>query len=342
LPIRSRFLALLVLAAAAAASCRKPPGEPVFVITSESYTQGSDTLASPPPETLALVPPETLSLPPETLSAGAPRIPDVQILALSISGSLYSSLEALGCQTPDVIAAHLVRCLWWRMNPWRDICAGDSIIVLYADSMQGMENRTVALRYIPVPGSSVDPFSVYVFKRTGDNFPSHYYGDGTEVAELLNTLPVSTFEEITGIYGEPRGDHTHSGIDFKAPEGTPVRTARGGVVVRTDWNYSYNGHCVEIDMGGGYAEIFLHLNSIATGVSSGASLSAGALVGEVGNTGRSYSAHLHYQINDENDYPIDPLLFFATHHRSLEGADLASFRVFRDRCDGMMNEGRTP
>jgi hypothetical protein len=343
LPTRLIKLVFLGIVAASVSSCRKPPGEPVFVITPESYTQRSDSTVGTGPETLSVIAPETLSLPPESLIADTvPQIPDVSLMAFSIRGSLYESIEAGGYPDPDVIAAHLVRCMWWRMNPWRDACAGDSLVALYAESSQGIENRTVALRYIPVGGSSVEPFSVYLFRRTGDNFPSYYYGDGTEVAELLNTLPVSTFEEITGIYGEPRSDHSHGGIDFKAPEGTPVRTARGGVVSRTDWNYEYNGHCVEIEMGSGYSEVFLHLSSIASGVSPGATLQAGALVGQVGSTGRSYSAHLHYQINDENDYPIDPLLFFGSHRRSLEGADLTEFRAFRDRCDEMMNKGAEP
>lgn len=338
--IRSISLALPVLVAAAAVSCRKPPGEPVFVITPESYFLPADTSVAVTPETLAVIQPETLAIQPETLAVDTgPPVPDVHLLAFEVRGSLYASLEAVGCEAPDVVAAHLVRCLWWRMDPWRDMCAGDSIIVLYADSSQGLENRTVALRYIPIPGSAVGAFSIYLFRKTGDNFPSYYYGDGTEVAELLNILPLSTFEEITGIYGEPRGDHTHSGMDFKAPEGTPVRTARGGQVERVDWNYEYNGHCVEIDMGSGYSEIFLHLSTIAPGIAPGASLAAGALVGEVGNTGRSYAAHLHYQINDENGYPIDPLLFYGSHRRSLDGGDLSAFRAFRDGCEEMMRGG---
>jgi len=334
---------LVLLLTAVVSSCRKPPGEPVFVITPgvPPSPAGLESTASPS-ETIAVEQPETLQLPPAVTpsdTATAPAVPGVRVISLSIHGSLYASLEAHGCDRPDVISAHLVRCLWWRMNPWRDICAGDSLVFLYADSSEGIENQTVALHYIPVSGSAVQPFSVYLFRKTGDNYPSYFYSDGTEIAELLNTMPISTFEEITGVYSEPRGDHVHGGIDFKAPEGTPVRTARGGVVSRTDWNFDNNGHCVEIAMGGGYSEIFLHLSSIAPGVAPGASIAAGAPVGAVGSTGHSYAPHLHYQINDENGYPIDPVLFFGTHQRVLDGADLTAFRAFRDRCDGMMSAG---
>ncbi len=331
------FLPVLVLSLVV---CRRQPGEPVFVITSDSYSVRGDSAAVIAPETIAVMIPDTLATP-DTVSADTLEsvLPGATVYAFRIHGSLYSSAEAAGVEDPDVFSAHVVRCLWWRLDPWTDICAGDSICVLYADSQGEIENRTIALYFSPAGGQPSGSFGVYQFRKSGDHYPSYFYSDGTEIAELLNTLPVSTFEEITGIYGEPRGDHEHAGIDFKAPEGTPVRTARGGSVVRTNWNSAYNGNCLEISMGGGYGEIFLHLRELAPQVSVGAQLQAGAVIGSVGNTGRSYSAHLHYQINDENGYPIDPILFFGTSHRSLDGADLRGFRAFVDLCNRAMAGG---
>lgn len=330
-----------MLSVSAVCGCRRQPGEPVFVI---GGSRPADTCAVvTAPETLHVAIPDTISLdtlPADTVESVPPDLADVRLTAFEVRGSLYESLSrALPDDAPDVLAAHLVRCLWWDIDPWNDMCAGDSLIVLFGDGSRGIENRTVAVRYVPVSGSASSGFSVYLFLRAGDNYPSYWHADGSEAALMLNTMPISTFEEITGIYGEPRGDHQHAGQDFKAPEGTPVRTARGGTVARLDWNTSYNGRCIEIEMGGGYSEIFLHLSTISAGVVPGAFLAAGTVVGAVGNTGRSYSAHLHYQINDESDRPIDPRLFFGTHRRQLEGADLQAFRAFCGRCDAMMSGG---
>jgi murein DD-endopeptidase MepM/ murein hydrolase activator NlpD len=155
---------------------------------------------------------------------------------------------------------------------------------------------------------------------------------------LLDRIPVPTFEEVTGIYGEPREGHTHAGVDFKAPEGTPVRTVMGGTVTRINWNTAYNGYCVEIDMGN-YSEIFLHLQLVSPGVVPGITVGPGDRIGAVGNTGRSYSPHLHYQINDSDGNAIDPYLYYGSHNRWLGGTDQEEYRLFRERCDALLDRG---
>lgn len=340
--IPARRISLLpLLLAVASVSCR-PRGEPDMTIDYEGGQALSDTVAATPGDSVGPVVGD--SLPADTASVDTipaveplPELAGAGVLALEIRGSLYETLvEACPDGDPEVLSAHIVRCLWWDVDPWRDICAGDSIHVVFRDSGAGLENRTVALRFRPVPGSTVQPFALYLFRRSGDSYPSYWHPDGTEAVRLPNSMPVSTFEEITGIFGEPRGDHQHGGLDFKAPEGTPVRTIHGGVVIRADWNTTYNGRCLEIGMGAGYSEVFLHLQGIADGLSPGASVAAGSLVGWVGNTGRSYSAHLHYQINDENGYPIDPLVFYGSHRRTLSGTDMERFAVLRAACDSLM------
>lgn len=261
-------------------------------------------------------------------------------LAIEINGSLYSSIGEVCEEDPDILAAHCSRIMWWEINPQRDLIAGDSIyLVCYKQNVRtDMENRVIALRYVPVRSTSNNMFTAYSFLREGDNFPSYYYQDGREVNELLNQMPLSTFEEITGIYGEIRGSSIHEGVDFKAPQGTPVKTIRGGTVTRIDWNTDYNGHCVEINIGAGYSEIFIHLYEIEDNIYPGAVISAGAVIGSVGNTGRSYNAHLHYQINDNNTgYSIDPYLFLGSYRRQLSEEDMIRFLDHVRLYDSFLN-----
>ena len=297
--------------------------EEVVVIT------GTDTLALPDSTV-------TLITDTSTVDGTLPFEPDPaecdwNRIALQINGSIYASLRNR-IDEPDILGAHIVRCMWWNCNPWHGMNAGDSLYVLTGET--GRENQVVALRYVPREGTSNRPFSVYSFRMTGDNYPSHFYSDGIEVMKLLNYMPVTTFEEMTGPYGEPRGNHYHSGVDYKAPEGTPVRTCRGGLVTRLNWNHDYNGNCIEIGIGSGYSEIFLHLQYVAEGIYEGAVLEKGDIIGYVGSTGITSTApHIHYQINDENGNPIDPYLFYSSHRRSLPEEDLTEFNSFRDRCD---------
>lgn len=336
-------------------------GDLVAVVSDSAARQTTDSTITLPLDTVSadslLLPPDTLllqdSLPTDSLVmpedslltdttevdglAPTPECP-WNVAAVEVNGSIYSSVQGL-CDEPDILAAHVVRCMWWNTDPWRGMNAGDSLHLVFGDQgVEGRENRIVALRYTPRAGTVNTAFSVYTFLRTGDNYASHYYADGTEMMKLLDVMPITTFEEMTGPCGEPRGGHDHAGVDFKAPEGTPVRTCRGGTVSRVNWNPEYNGNCVEINIGGGYSEIFLHLQALADGLAEGVVLSAGDQVGFVGTTGRtSTSPHLHYQLNDESGNPIDPYIFYGSHRRSLSGADLAAFQERRDQCDIWMD-----
>ncbi len=290
--------------------------------------------------TAVIIPDSTSLLPDSALADSLPEIvPELpaglKLLAVEIRGSLYGSLQGAEGIASDVLGAHCVRYLWWDLNPWTGLIAGDSLRILYTTQPGSRENTVTALRYIPLAGSANSAFSVYVFHKTGDNYPSAWYSNGTEVVRLLNRMPLSTFEEVTGIFGEVRGSGTHHGVDFKAPTGVPVRTTLGGRVNRMDWNPEYNGRCVEIDFCG-YREVFLHLDEVSEGISTGRTVEQGAQIGTVGNTGRSYASHLHYQINDPNDNPVDPYIYLGSRRRSLEGDELLRFQTVRDSLDTLL------
>lgn len=312
---------------------------PDTVVLAEADSIPEDTLAA---DSLQILP-DSSFLPEDTIGADtleervSPETDTWQLARLEIRSSLYQTLAVLPEVNPDILGAHCVRNLVWEMNPWNGFITGDSLIILYDTSPADRENMVMAFEYVPVTGSSNHSFSGFVFTRTGDNWPSVWKPDGTELIKLLDRLPVRTFEEITSVYGEPRGDHTHAGIDFKAPEGTPVFTVTGGSVVRTDWNTQYNGRCVEIDFGG-YSEIFLHLKDISSSIVPGASVEPGDQIGTVGNTGVSTAPHLHYQINGPDGYSIDPYLYFSSHRRVLGEEDMEVFSVHVEACLERMGE----
>ncbi|NOQ21297.1 MAG: peptidoglycan DD-metalloendopeptidase family protein [Candidatus Aegiribacteria sp.] len=345
-PSSALTVLILFLTVSFVISCAGEPEDGEIVIRAEDIVPGdsiltADTLS--PADTVVFSEPDTLSKPDSavTLIPDFPALdstvavePDEcpwERIALEINGSIYASLRNR-VDAPDILGAHIVRCMWWDTDPWNGMNAGDSLYVLSGET--GRENQVIALKYVPREGTSNMSFSVYSFRMTGDNYPSHYYSDGIELMKLLNYMPITTFEEMTGPCGEPRGNHSHSGVDYKAPEGTPVRTCRGGSVTRLNWNQDYNGNCVEIEIGSGYSEIFLHLQGVAERIHEGSILEKGDIVGYVGSTGVTSTApHIHYQINDENGNPIDPYLFYSSYRRRLSPEDMAEFSAFRDRCD---------
>ncbi|MDQ6963412.1 MAG: M23 family metallopeptidase [Mariprofundales bacterium] len=93
------------------------------------------------------------------------------------------------------------------------------------------------------------------------------------------------------VNGEPRSPH--SGIDIAAAAGTEVHLPAAGVVLLTAAMY-LNGNSVVVGHGDGLVEIFSHLRTIA--VRQGEHLMAGAVIGEVGATGRATGPHLHWGV----------------------------------------------
>ncbi|MET1410749.1 M23 family metallopeptidase [Roseibium sp. HPY-6] len=94
----------------------------------------------------------------------------------------------------------------------------------------------------------------------------------------------------------------HTGIDFKAPYGARVYSTAPGTVLRAKWAGGY-GKMVEIKHANGFVTRYAHLSRMQ--VAEGDHVLAGDLIGNVGSTGRSTGAHLHYEIR-RNDKPHDP------------------------------------
>lgn len=97
----------------------------------------------------------------------------------------------------------------------------------------------------------------------------------------------------------------HAGIDFKGPRGAPIFAAANGVVSYAGIRQGY-GNCVEISHGNGLMTRYAHMSRIGSAV--GQKVSAGEVIGAIGNTGRSTGPHLHFEVRI-NDRPVNPRPF---------------------------------
>ncbi len=97
----------------------------------------------------------------------------------------------------------------------------------------------------------------------------------------------------------------HTGLDFRAATGDPVRATANGKVVSAGWAGGY-GRMVEIDHGNGLSTRYGHLSEI--GVKVGDQIRIGQVIGAVGSTGRSTGPHLHYETRIDGD-AVDPQKF---------------------------------
>lgn len=102
-----------------------------------------------------------------------------------------------------------------------------------------------------------------------------------------------------------RGWSMHTGVDYAAPIGTPIRATAEGVVTFSGVQRGY-GRIVTIKHAFGYETRYAHLSQSLVKV--GDRVKRGDLIAKMGNTGRSTGSHLHYEIRVDSD-PINPSKF---------------------------------
>ena len=105
---------------------------------------------------------------------------------------------------------------------------------------------------------------------------------------------------ITGVYGSQRilngkPRRPHYGIDFHAPEGTPVRAMMDGEVTLVEKDMYFTGGTLIFDHGHGISTLFMHMKDI--NVKLGQKVKKGEIVGTLGQSGRATGPHLDIRLN---------------------------------------------
>ena len=124
---------------------------------------------------------------------------------------------------------------------------------------------------------------------------------------IANPSPGHSISSTFGVRKDPLlgTPAMHSGMDFRAPQGSDAHVTAAGTVISAGWNGGY-GRMVEVQHEGGFTTRYGHLSKIL--VKEGQKLSAGAVVGKVGSSGRSTGPHLHYEVRRNGD-ALNPVRF---------------------------------
>jgi murein DD-endopeptidase MepM/ murein hydrolase activator NlpD len=102
----------------------------------------------------------------------------------------------------------------------------------------------------------------------------------------------------------------HTGLDFAAPFGTPIRSVSRGVVLRVGWAGAY-GYRTVVRQDDGARLWYCHQST--TSVRPGQRVSAGRVIGRVGATGNVTGPHLHLEVRLHGRGPVDPQLALRRH-----------------------------
>jgi murein DD-endopeptidase MepM/ murein hydrolase activator NlpD len=266
--------------------------------------------------------------------AAEPAGPDVvasvdggaRVVRAAVERSFAYTFQRAVPEHADVVSAVYARLFFWDLDVRRDLQKGDNIEVAYTWDGE--------LAHIPVASYQSKKLGktlrAYKFQAAGDTYPSWWNEHGEEAAYQLVNGPLGSYEQVTSLLKDrPR----HKGMDFKVPVGEPVVMPRAGKVVRTNWNFKYNGNCVEVRYDDGTIARFLHLSE--TTAQAGSYAKKGESLGLTGNTGRSTAPHLHYEL-EKNGRVVDPVDYHGVKRRKLPAGERAAFDAEVAKLDRLL------
>jgi len=164
---------------------------------------------------------------------------------------------------------------------------------------------TVAQAALPTPPVQTRPIAYVVKAPTPAPAP--------EPAVLIAFSEPLPGQSIVSPFGrrqlpwEEQG-RLHAGVDIAADAGRPILASADGVVVRVAQDGGY-GRFVEVKHAEGLTTLYAHMGKVLPNITSGVAVKAGTPLGLVGSTGSSTGAHLHFEIRDRQDRPLNPSLF---------------------------------
>lgn len=153
-------------------------------------------------------------------------------------------------------------------------------------------------------------YSCYTLDNIKYSFVQNARLSSTERAFFLDSalqlpLPNGILTSDYGMRKSPITGHYifHDGVDFAAPEGTPVLACKAGSVEKTGWSEVY-GNFIIIKHDASTRSFYAHLSTIS--VTAGDLVFSHGSIGKVGSTGLSTGAHLHFEIWIDGK-TVDPL-----------------------------------
>ncbi|PMP95230.1 MAG: hypothetical protein C0168_06690 [Candidatus Aminicenantes bacterium] len=225
-----------------------------------------------------------------------------------IEDSLIRAVNRAGEE--DLLALSLAEIFGWDIDFYLDLRKGDVFRLL------------VEKKYINGKFSGYGPIlAAYFFNRgslyrafrfeypqstrsdyfddKGNSLRKEFLKSPLRYARITSRFSLSRLHPIYKIY------RPHFGVDYAAPIGTPVQATASGIITYAGWNGGA-GRMVKIRHNNAYETMYLHLKAFAPGISVGARVQGGQVIGYVGSGGESTGPHLDYRIIYHGQY-VNPL-----------------------------------
>ncbi len=256
-------------------------------------------------------------------------------ISFSIESSLFASAASKGISSRALTP--LTQALSYDLDLQRDIHNGDKfeVVMEKITDPSTQQQRSGKILYGALHTKKRAPLRLYVFTNPTSGQTQFYNERGESLRKGLMKTPISGAKISSG-YGkrkDPIKGYTalHKGVDFRAPQGTPVVAAGDGKVLLASRSGGL-GNCVKIAHNKTYTTAYGHLSKFAKGIRPGTKVKQGTVIGYVGRTGRATGPHLHFEVH-KNGVHINPNSVKSMSSGKLEGSHLKSFLAAKKTMD---------
>jgi len=231
----------------------------------------------------------------------------VQMKSGEIRSSLFAATDAL--QLSDGIATQIAEIFSTDIDFHKDLRRGDRFTVVY-EMQYNLGEAVKSGRVLAAEFTNQGKRYQAVWFQHGDGQGGYYTFDGKNIRKAFLRSPIE-FSRVTSGFTTARFHpvlqqwRAHKGVDYGAPSGTGVRATADGVVDFAGKQGGY-GNLVVLRHQTKYTTWYGHLSGFAKGITKGARVAQGAVIGYVGATGLATGPHLHYEfrINDQHQDPL--------------------------------------
>ena len=231
------------------------------------------------------------------------------LISGKIKSNLYISAQEVGL--PEDTLMEFVQLMGYSVDFQRQIQKGDTFKILFNQSFDVLDNNRIGLEKISYAELNVSGESFKFFTYLGNEGNFGYYDSlGQSARKALMRTPINGARLSSG-FGMRKHpikgfSAMHKGVDFGAPSGTPIFAAGDGVLEKVGWVNGY-GRYILIRHNSTYKTAYAHMRGWAKGITRGARVYQGQVIGYVGSSGNSTGPHLHYEIliNGQQTNPLN-------------------------------------
>jgi murein DD-endopeptidase MepM/ murein hydrolase activator NlpD len=263
---------------------------------------------------------------------------EIEVKRRTAQGKIESSLwnTMTDNQLDPMLALELSDIYAWTID-FFGIQKGDRFRVVYEELF--VDSVSIGLGEIYAVQFDHYGKEHFAFRFFQDDRFDYYDETGVSLRRAFRKAPLDFFR-ISSRFSHGRMHpvlrirRPHHGVDYAAPKGTPVMSIGDGTVIARAFQAGGGGNYVKIKHNSVYTTSYMHLSGFAQGITPGARVKQGQVIGFVGSTGLSTGPHLDFRVF-KNGSPIDPLKMEAPPTKPVKEENMAQYVILKD---SLMNE----